>query len=299
MRVHIDRLLALIDPESTLHRRLSTTSTVNSARSTSSGYGPALLGSRGGRGAQMQGGSDVSRCGKVSEPTRLSTPGSAKTPVAEEPTVFELLHTERGFAFFNQWYRRLLASGGQTTIATPQPCLGALWSQAFCPQLALHDFAFAEFLRTFVECSDSEAFDLFDLLDDKFLGMLGLEQIYLAICLVAALGSRQLTKFLYFHSTRLFSLLEKGSVGSAQIGCVALPRLVTLLRLLGAPTHLILRTSAESGLDMTAQLRYDGFLEVVFPIVEVLDRGFVFGESAVINEHDQLMNARSRTCTIN
>ena len=36
-------------------------------------------------------------------------------------------------------------------------------------------------------------------------------QVYIAICLVAAIGSRQLTKFFYFHSTRIFGMLALGS----------------------------------------------------------------------------------------
>jgi hypothetical protein len=182
----------------------------------------------------------------------------------------------------------------------PRAELGRLWPQAFCPPSALHEYAFMELLRAFTECSDSEAFDFFDLLDCDFLGMLALPQVFLAMCLLAALGSRQLLKFLYFHSTKLFAMLTKGCPGVAS-ECVSWPRLLVLLRLLGAPAHLVSRVGAETGASsygLGDGLTYDEFLEVMFPIMAQLDRGAEIGESTVINASDTMVHVKSRACTI-
>merc|ERR1719453_832591 len=116
------------------------------------------------------------------------------------------------------------------------------------------------------------------------------------MCLVAALGSRQLLKFLYFHSTRLFGVLTKGCPGVAPER-VAWPRLLLLLRLLGAPCYLVSRTGIEAGVASSAigdGLTYDEFLEVMFPIMAQLDRGAEVCESTVINESDRMVHVRSR-----
>jgi len=162
----------------------------------------------------------------------------------------------------------------------------------------LHEHAFLELLRTFVECTDSEAFDLFDILDCEFLGMLGVSQVYLAVCLVAAMGSRQLTKFLFFHSSHIFATLSKGCLLTAGPDRVAWPRIVTLLRLFGVPGHLISRASHENELEPLALLKYEAFLDVLYPLVVQLDRGAEFGESTMIIESDRGGHARSRTCTL-
>lgn len=157
-----------------------------------------------------------------------------------------------------------------------------------------------ELLRAFAECSDSEALDFFDILDCDFLGMLSLPQVYLAICLVAALGSQQLLKFLYFHSVRLFGVLEKGCPSVAP-DHVSWPRLLVLLRLLGASGHLVSRIGTEMGVASAGAcdgLTYDEFLDVVFPIMAQLDRGPEAGESTVINESDRMVHVKSRTCVI-
>jgi len=220
-------------------------------------------------------------------------------------SAFDLLHTEKGFIAFEQWYQRVLVGGpGATVPPVPPPELGLMWPQAFCPPNALHEHAFLELLRAFAECTDSEAFDFFDLLNHDCLGFLGYAQVYVAVCLIAAMGCRQLTKFLYFHSTRLFGILSRGCRFGASPGCVSWPRLLTLLRLLGAPSHLISRVSVELGVAPLAQLTYEEFLEIVYPVVVELDRGVEYGEITVINENDrmgnfQLMNnVRSRMCTI-
>lgn len=244
---------------------------------------------------QAKKGCQPSRRNRLQEPVRLVA-YVPQAPIVEERTAFDLLHTGKGFMLFNQWYYRMITRNTQT-ITAPPPCLGSTWSQAFCPRLGLHDFAFVEFIRTFVDCSDSEAFDLFDLLDYRLLGILEFRPVYLAICLVAALGSHQLTKFLYFHSSFFFNLLAEGSVATKS-GCIALPRLITFLRILGAPTHLILRMIPTEGSEPMAQFRYEQFLEVSFLVMKELDQGSVFGASSVINEPDRSALTRSKVCTI-
>eukprot|EP00929_Paragymnodinium_shiwhaense_P014549 TRINITY_DN122460_c0_g1_i1.p1 TRINITY_DN122460_c0_g1~~TRINITY_DN122460_c0_g1_i1.p1 ORF type:complete len:296 (-),score=63.36 TRINITY_DN122460_c0_g1_i1:30-917(-) len=259
---------------------------------------------------QSRFGSSNSTLGRQGENARAT--GQAAAPRSkdgdnEESTAFDLLHQERGFMAFEQWYKRVLASAaaahGNPHAALHEQQAAALappfWPQVYCPPNLLHEYAFLELLRTFTECSDSEAFDLFDLLDCEFLGMLGLHEVYIAICLLAAHGSRQLTKFLYFHSTRLFGILSRGCKVTSAPEHVSWPRLVTFLRLLGTPGHLISRASTENGVSPLAQLNYEQFLEVLFPIAMQLDRGSAeFGESTVINECDRSGHVRSRLCTL-
>jgi len=282
----------VLDPEGKNPRRLAGPSPMGSARSTGSGrqasgcVSTQSLGSSGGRSQQG---------------LRPEASCKVESDAPQECSAFDLLHTEQGFMAFEQWYRRIFASGTSASAATvPRAELGLLWPQAFCPPSGLHEYAFMELIRAFAECSDSEALDLFDLLDHDFLGMLALPQVYLGICLMAALGSRQLLKFLYFHSSNLFGVLTKGcpSVASER---VSWPRLLVLLRLLGAPSHLVSHVGAKTGVSFYAigdGLTYDEFLEVMFPIMSQLDRGAEVGESTVINEEDRMVNAKSRTCTI-
>eukprot|EP00928_Gymnodinium_smaydae_P074370 TRINITY_DN5742_c0_g2_i1.p1 TRINITY_DN5742_c0_g2~~TRINITY_DN5742_c0_g2_i1.p1 ORF type:complete len:304 (-),score=62.57 TRINITY_DN5742_c0_g2_i1:122-1033(-) len=217
----------------------------------------------------------------------------------EESTAFDLLHTERGFGAFEQWYRRALSSSVVAQGVGSGGANAALaWPQVYCPPNLLHEHAFLELLRTFADCSEAEGMDFFDFLDCEFLGMLGLPQVYFAICLVAAVASNQLTKFLFFHSTRLFGFLEKGSRMDAAAGRVSWARLVTLLRLVGAPGHAISKVGQENGVAPLSQLCYEECMDVLFPLVMQLDRGGPFGESTVMTEGDRSGPARSRTCVI-
>ena len=78
----------------------------------------------------------------------------------------------------------------------------------------------------------------------------------------------------------------------------AWPKLLMLLRLLGAPGHLISRVSTEHGVTPLSRLKYESFLEIVFPIVVQLDQGADVGEITVINEVDRHGHVRSKMCTI-
>lgn len=269
MRVLLPRLQAVLDPEASRPRRQPHSSAAPPGRSV--------------------------------ETARPSVSGlaAAKDLEGDEYSPFDRLHTERGFTAFEQWYRRVLATGPAANVApAPRPEFSLLWPQVYCPPNALHEHAFMELLRAFADCTDSEAFDFFDLLDYDYHGMLGLPEVYFAMCLVAALGSRQLTKFIYFHSTRFFGILARGCRFSAAPDHITWARLLMLLRLLGTPGHLISKVCVESDLTPLAQMKYDDFLDVAFPVMVQLDRGADVGEITVINECDRTGNARSKMCTV-
>lgn len=296
MRVRTKWLLAVLDPEGKNTKRGTGPSPIGSARST--GSGRQGVGNAPGNGTPTPGGASSGASISARRHFDLRPAGVEAMDAFLECSAFDLLHTEQGFVAFEQWYRRIFTSGNNAVI--PHADLGLLWPQAFCPPNSLHEYAFMELLKNFTECSDSEALDFFDLLDCDYLGMLSLPQVYLAICIVAALGSRQLLKFLYFHSTCLFGVLEKGCPGAAT-DRVSWPRLLVLLRLLGAPGYLVSRIGTEAGVSSSAigdGLTYDEFLGVMFPIMAQLDRGAEVGESTVINESDRMVHVKSRMCTI-
>jgi len=269
---------------------------VGSGRATPSpGYGANVGGTNGPSSSRGPNASSSSSAA----PAGNGGGGGGRDVDPEECTPFDLLHTEKGFVAFEHWYRRALSTSSASGMpATPRPEVGLLWPQVFCPPNALHEHAFIELMRAFADCTDSEALDFFDLLDHDFHGTLGLPQVYIAICLVAALGCRQLTKFIYFHSTRLFGILAKGCRFSAAPNRVTWARLMMLLRLLGTPGHLISKVCVEHGMTPLAQLKYDDFLDIIFPIMVQLDRGTDIGEITVINEHDRTATVRSKMCTL-
>lgn len=293
MRVLTPRLLAVLDPAGGQQRRASRGQPLGSARS--------------GGGSRISGTSaTLGRDHSTAQVETARCPGRAANsaaPVmhsdAEETGLFDLLHTEKGFNAFEQWYRRLLASGAAVgASAMPHADVGLLWPQVYCPPNALHEHAFGELLRTFADCSDSEALDFFDLLDHENYGALGLPQVYMAICLVAAIGCRQLTKFAYFHSTALFGILAKGCRLCSPPEHVTWAKVLCLLRLLGAPGGLISRACVENDMTPLTQLKYDEFLAIMYPIMVQLDRGTDPGEITVINEGDRAGTVKSKMCTI-
>lgn len=268
---------------------------------------PSPMSSARSLGSARQGGvADERTTGTSKRPRSLAPAGSGKEHAEhDECSAFDLLHTERGFLAFEQWYQRTLAiSLGATASNLPVDQLGMLWPQTFCPPNALHENAFAEMLRTFADCTDGEVFDFFDILDPECLGCLGYAQTYFAMCVVAAMSSRQLRKFLYFHSTRLFTILSRGCQLDALPGSVSWARLLMFLRLLGAPSHLISRVIIEHGVAQLAQITYEEFLEITYMVVAELDRGAECGEITVINEGDRMGDkmqkntVRSRMCAI-
>jgi len=306
MRVLTPRLLAVLEPEATVKARRPHASP-GSARSSH-----AAAGRHSGTSATL-GGAHAAQAGVTAETARCggrSALGSSAAPVQadgegdkmrrdDDSGPFDLLHTERGFAAFEQWYRRILSSGTSgNAVPSPRPELGFLWPQVYCPPNALHEHAFLELVRAFADCSDGEAFDFFDLLDHDSKGVLGLQQVYIAICLLAAVGCRQLTKFIYYHSTRLFGMLAQGCRLNAAPEHVIWAKVLVLLRLLGTSGHQISKVCADNDMTPLAQLKYDDFLNIMFPIMAHLDRGIEAGEITVINEGDRSGHVRSKMCTI-
>lgn len=270
MRVLEERLFAILDPESTRLRRHGGPGQICSARSSSARQMPSAYGHETLDSAVK---SARAACGPVKE--------------LADFTAFELLQTERGFVAFQQWYQRVLANIPGAAVApsyagAPPRELDVLWPQAACPPHALHDQAFLEVLRAFADCTDSEGFDFFDLLDQHSQGYLRYAQVYLAICLIAAIASRQLMKFLYFHSNRVFKILDQGCMLEAPHGHVFWPRLLKLLRLLGAPGHLISDVAEEHGVAPLAHLTYEDFMEVTYHVFKEMDRGSSVGVTSVM-----------------
>mmetsp|Transcript_28656 Transcript_28656/g.66063 ORF Transcript_28656/g.66063 Transcript_28656/m.66063 type:complete len:273 (+) Transcript_28656:53-871(+) len=271
MRVHVGRLLAVLEPDQSKPTRLGPSSPAAASRT-------------------------IGRPGGIAQPDREGS--NKRAEATANLSAFDLLHTARGFSAFEQWYKRTLSASTVTqTSSTPRPELGILWSQCFCFPNALHEQAFLELLRVFAECSDSEAYDFFDILDSHFLGMLGLQQVYLAMCLVAAIGCSQVTKFLYFHSSWIFTTLAAGSI-EAPAEQVSWPRILTLLRLLGAPCAVVTKVCAENGIHgPLADLDYETFMAVLFPIAVQLDRGVRSQQGALVQNSAAGID-RSRLCVV-
>lgn len=209
-------------------------------------------------------------------------------------TAFDLLHTEQGFRTFQQWYQRQLSSGAENRGLRPQD-LGILWTRGYNFPDALCESAFIDFIRIFVECSDAEALDFFELLDVQLLGALNAHQVYIAIVLIAALSSKQLTKCLFLHSKHLYSILSANPCGQS-LGA----RIQMLQQLLGAPWYLVSRVTAECGIPQLKDLTHEEFVEVMYRVFSRLDGGVseLTDFSQVIHPSERLVNQKSRTCMI-
>lgn len=278
------RLLAVLEPDAASQGgRLLAASPISSARSTASNRQGTPLGDTGNNRKNTD-------SGKSREPASL-----------EDSSAFDLLHTSRGFAAFEQWYKRIISSSAcAPSLKQPPSDLGGLWPQAFCPPNALPEYAFLELVRAFAECTDSEAFDFFDLMDYRFVGALDFKQVYFAVCILAASGCRQSTKLLYLHSRRIFAMLAEGRVGGSS-GKVTWPRLLALLRLLGATSLVVSRACTECGVAfLSRDLTYQEFLDVTYSVLSQLDKGANNQENSnvVAGENDRPESARSKMCTL-
>jgi len=215
------------------------------------------------------------------------------TAASEKASSFDLLHTQSGFQNFERWYLKALNSSRAASI--PQrPAPDCWWPEAYCPPTALHEHAFLELMRVFTECAESDAMDFFDLLDYNFMGILGFSQIYIAMVLLAAMGSRQLTKFMYFHSSTLFAYLCKGCRFNAAPDCVTWARLLVLLRLLGVKGASLSEAGELHGMTPLSQIDATKFEEILFPLVLQLDRGIDIGEITVISECDRTSHVKAK-----
>lgn len=300
MRVIVSRLVTVLDADVGRQRRpgISPVTSARSTRSERKREGATMADAIGARssGAALSGGN------RIVDSAR-SVASSAKDSDGDE-SAFDLMHTERGFASFEAWFKRIVAAGPSigngVAHCAPRQDMNFVWPVAYCPPDALHEHAFMELVRAFADCSDSEVWDLFDLLDHDFQSFLGFPEVYVAMCLLSAIGCRQLAKFFYFHNRRLFGMLTKGCRLSAAPAHVSWPRLVVLLRLIGASGPLISRLSAEFGLEPLAQLPFEQYQEVAFAVAAQLDRQSGHGDSTVINENEneRMGQVRSRTCTM-
>eukprot|EP00930_Biecheleria_cincta_P046452 TRINITY_DN32030_c0_g1_i1.p1 TRINITY_DN32030_c0_g1~~TRINITY_DN32030_c0_g1_i1.p1 ORF type:complete len:294 (+),score=47.27 TRINITY_DN32030_c0_g1_i1:173-1054(+) len=292
MRVIPGRLLSVLEFEveqpgqslSSRQRRIAPSprgpSSIGSARTTTS------------KGAEASRGSIAAR--PIDSARSAASVGTRDSEGEDCVTAFDMLHTEQGFRTFQQWYQRQLCSGAENRGLRPQD-LGILWPRGYNFPDSLCESAFVDFIRLFVECSDGEALDFFELLDVHLLGALSAHQVYIAIILVAALSSKQLTKCLFLHSKYLYSLLSASPRGQA-LGS----RIQMLQQLLGAPWYLVSRVSAECGIPPLKDLTHEEFVEVMYRVFLRLDGGVseLTDFSQVIHPSERGGNQKSRTCAI-
>jgi hypothetical protein len=172
---------------------------------------------------------------------------------------------------------------------------------ACCPPPGIPEYAFIEIMRTFTECTDDEALDLFDLLDYDLVGALDIRKVYFGVALLSALGSRQCTKFFRVHSRMLFAMLTHGcpTLNPQSTETVAWPRVIVLLRVLGVPEHLIARLGQDFAVKQLDEINYDTFSSLMYVMLARLDRGVDFSETTVINETERLQtHIKSRSCVV-
>lgn len=295
MRVNVGRLCAILDPEATRRRGASP---ISSARSTGSARHAAVDSAR----------SVGSGSGRLLDSARSFASTSTKESMKdaadfEDVTLFDMLHTDRGFDAFQNWFKRALDSPASSSNFTGplRTELGLVFPLACCQPPAIPEYAFIEIMRTFTECTDDEAFDLFDLLDYDLVGALDIKKMYFGLTLLSAVGSRQCSKFFRVHSRMLFAMLTKGcpTMNPQSPEKVAWPRVIVLLRVLGVPEHLIARLGQDFAIKQLDEINYDTFTSLMYVMLTRLDRGVDFSETTVINETERMVNVnKSRSCAI-
>ena len=222
--------------------------------------------------------SDYTRTGAL---TSVST-----TSDAEERAAYDLLHKEHGFQAFRSWYYQQLR--GAPHRETPREFfndareLGVCFPQAVAIPGTVNEYAFMDFLRMFLDCSDAEAFNFFRLLDASTLGALKFQQVYLATVLISALSSRQLTKCLYLHSRWLFETLTVEPKGNG-VRLLPWPRLQSFVQLLGANWIFISRTCPMvMNFNTRTHLTHEEFVEVLFTVLAQLDKDTIANSDAQV-----------------
>eukprot|EP00439_Symbiodinium_sp_Y106_P053917 s857_g7.t1 len=287
MRVLPGRLMSILDVEASKRR----------------GSGPDLLGSarsncsNGSR--TMSRGYDLARGSLVSRPldsARSVTSMCSRESENEELVAFDLLHTEKGFQTFKQWYLRQLMNSAEGR--TQRSGETGLFPQAYCPAQAINEFAFQDYLQLFLQCSEAEALDFFGLLDGRMLGALTFQQIYLATLLIAAMSSRQLTRCLYMHSKWLFETLTGQSSHGHR---VTWSRVKTLMQLLGASWyHISSSCPGASEFIPSSKLSHEEFVEVLFAVLAPLDRGSLGQQpdTQVVRPLSKVPVQKSRACVL-
>lgn len=175
--------------------------------------------------------------------------------------------------------------------------LGLCFPQAIPIPGTINEYAFMDFLRLFLECSDAEAFNFFRLLDASMLGALKFQQVYLATVLVSALSSRQLTKCLYLHSRWLFETMTVEPLQGQGVRLLPWPCLQSLFQLLGANWIFVSRNCPLTlGFSPQTHLTHDEFLEVLFCVLAQLDKDAVAKDPQVIRPTARTV--KSKACTV-
>lgn len=232
---------------------------------------------------------------------------------SEERAAYDLLHKEQGFQAFRSWYLQQLR---QTQPETPRDVgsvastarsatgsargvedLGLCFPQAAPMPGTINEYAFMDFLRLFLNCSDAEAFNFFRLLDASMLGALKFQQVYLATLLVSALSCRQLTKCLYLHSRWLFETMTVEPLQGQGVRLLPWPRLQSLFQLLGANWIFVSRNCPLTlGFNPQTYLTHDEFVEVLFCVLAELDKDAVAKDAQVIRP--AAGRVKSKACTL-
>merc|ERR1712224_286912 len=211
------------------------------------------------------------------------------------------MHSDRGYDAFQNWFKRAFDSPASSSHFTGplRTDLGLVFPLACCQPPGIPEYVFIEIMRTFAECTDDEALDLFDLLDYDLIGALDFRKVYFGLALLSAVGSRQCTKFFRVHSRVLFAMLTRGcpTLNPQCPQKVAWPRLIVLLRVLGVPEHLIARLGQDFAVKQLDEINYDTFSAVMYVMLARLDRGVDFSETTVINETERMAHVnKSRSC---
>ncbi|CAL1169163.1 unnamed protein product [Cladocopium goreaui] len=249
-------------------------------------------------------GSGRSSCSDAwSEISRPGGPGHG-TSDSEERAAYDLLHKEQGFQAFRSWYLQQLRQtqpetpdvGSARSMGSVEDAVGLCFQAVPIPG-TINEYAFMDFLRLFLNCSDAEAFNFFRLLDASMLGALKFQQVYLATVLVSALSSRQLTKCLYLHSRWLFETMTVEPLqGQGGPRLLPWPRLQSLFQLLGANWIFVSRNCPLTlGFSPQTHLTHDEFVEVLFCVLAQLDKDAVAKDAQVIRP---ARTVKSKACTV-
>lgn len=130
---------------------------------------------------------------------------TAAPPEAFRP-LFEQLHTNRGLFSFQDWLRTMLIDE-RDRLDSVCEAMQFLTLPSGDPGL-ISEFQFLTVLRGFCDCSKSDAFDFFDLLDIECDGYIGFPEMYLAVCIIVAKACKYGRKLMYLHGAALLKTLR-------------------------------------------------------------------------------------------
>eukprot|EP00026_Physarum_polycephalum_P011078 Phypoly_transcript_11274.p1 GENE.Phypoly_transcript_11274~~Phypoly_transcript_11274.p1 ORF type:complete len:218 (+),score=46.53 Phypoly_transcript_11274:77-655(+) len=81
-------------------------------------------------------------------------------------------------------------------------------TNATSPGNTFNESQFSQFMGRLTDFNEHESLDIFDLFDKEETGLIGFDEFFLIIALLAARESGQCTKFLYKHGKAIFDLLS-------------------------------------------------------------------------------------------